>query len=265
MRDIIIQALKSSGKILMENFAKVNKFSVKENQSNIITKTDLMSERNIISLIESRFPDHSIIAEETGLREKKSKYLWIIDPIDGTSNFVSRIPWFGILICVLNNFEPVMAGIYLPFYDLLYFSEKGKGAYRNGQRIFVTKEADLKNILFSYSLDFSKDKSKTEFEGEIIKELVKNVRNLRSTNSVVDFCYTADGRLGGFINQTTKIWDISAPALIVQETGGVITDINGKPINFKVNKSNYSRNFTIIGSNRIIHRKVLKLIKNLKY
>jgi len=261
MKDIIFKALKSSGKILMEDFRKINKVSIKQDQSNIVTETDLKSEKNIVSIIELKFPDHSIIAEETGFKERKSKYLWTVDPIDGTSNFASQIPWFGVLVCLLENFKPIIAGIYLPFYDLLYFAEKGRGSYLNNRRIFVTKESDLKNILFSYSLDFSKDKLKTEFEVKIIKELVHNVRNLRSTNSVVDFCYTADGRLGGFINQTTKMWDITAPALMVQEAGGVVTDIIGKPLNFKVDKSNYLRNFTIVGSNRTLHQKVLKLIK----
>lgn len=260
MRNTLLQALKSSGKILMENFGKLHKVSIKQNQSNIVTKTDLESEKNIVLIIESKFPGHSIIAEETGFQERESKYLWIVDPIDGTSNFASQIPWFGIIVCLLENFKPMMAGVYLPFYDMLYFAEKGRGSYLNEKRIFVTRETELKNVLFSYSLDFSKDKTKTEFEVKIMKELVSNVRNLRATNSVVDFCYTADGRSGGFINQSTKIWDIAAPALIVQEAGGVVTDINGEPLNFKVNKSDYLRNFTIVGSNKTLHSKVLKLI-----
>jgi len=260
MKNTIIDALKSSGQILIENFKKINKISIKQNQSHIVTKTDLESEKNIVSIIESKFPNHSIIAEETGFKIKNLEYLWIIDPIDGTSNFASQIPWFGILIGVLKNFKPIMAGIYLPYYDELYFAEKGKGSFLNGKRIFVTKETDLKNVLFSYSLDFSEDKLKTEFETRIIKELIDDIRNLRATNSVVDFCYTADGRLGGFINQTTKIWDVVAATLIIEEAGGIITDIKGKPLNFKVNQSNYSRNFTIIGSNKILYPKVLELI-----
>lgn len=248
----------------MRNFGRANKVSMKQNQSNIVTKIDLESERNIVSVIKSKFPDHSVLAEETGFREEKSNYLWTIDPIDGTSNFASQIPWFGVLICILKNFKSIMAGIYLPFYDSLYFAEKEKGAYLNNKKIFVTKETNIKNILFSYSLDFSKDKSKTEFEARIIKKLVNNVRNLRATNSVVDFCYTADGRLGGCINQTTKLWDITAPTLIIQEAGGIVTDINGKQLNFEINKSNYLKNFTFVGANKILHSKVLKLIDSAK-
>lgn len=260
MKSVLIQILQSSGKILVDNFRKINKVSIKQNQSNIVTEVDLESEKNIVSMIELLFPQHSILAEETGLRDKKSEYLWVVDPIDGTSNFVSNIPWFGVMVCILKDFTPVMAGIYLPFYDSLYFAEKGKGAYLNDKKIFVTRETNLKNVLFGYSLDFSEDKSKTEFEVKIIKELVSNVRNLRATNSVVDFCYTADGRLGGSINQTTKIWDIAAPALIIQEAGGIVTDINGNQLSFKINKSNYLKNFTIIGTNKIFHSKVLKLV-----
>ena len=120
---------------------------------------------------------------------------------------------FGILICVLKKNEPVIAGIYLPIYDLLYFAEKRKGATRNGEKISVSKETELKNILLAYSLDYSEDISKTEKESKIIKNIVQNVRNIRATNSVIDSCYTADGRLGGHISQTTKIWDIVALCL----------------------------------------------------
>ncbi|MDD5086222.1 MAG: inositol monophosphatase [Candidatus Nanoarchaeia archaeon] len=256
-------ALKKAGKILMENFGKVDSYEIKENQSNIVTKADIDSEMVIVKIIENKFPNHNIITEETGYKNKTSDFTWIIDPLDGTSNFSSGIPWFGIIICVLKYNNPFMAGIYLPFYNLLYFAESGKGATKNNKKIYVSKETELKNILMTYSLDYSKDISKTEKESKIITNIVNNIRNLRATNSVVDFCYTADGRLGGCINQTTKIWDIAAPYLIIKEAGGVVTDINGKDIRFDVKKEDYQKNFTIVGSNKILHPKIMELINEI--
>ncbi|MBN1644555.1 inositol monophosphatase [Candidatus Woesearchaeota archaeon] len=263
MEPTIKTALKEAGKILMENFGKLDSYDIKENQSNIVTKADIDSEMAIIRIIEKKFPDHNIIAEETGFRDKNSNFTWIIDPLDGTSNFSAGIPWFGILICVLKDSKPVMAGIYLPFYDLLYFAEAGKGATKNAEKISVSKESDLKNVLMTYSLDYCEDISKTEKESKIITKIVNNIRNLRATNCVVDFCYTADGRLGGCINQTTKIWDIVAPYLIIKESGGIITDIDGKDIKFDVNKETYQKNFTIVGSNKMLHSKIMNLIKEI--
>ena len=263
MEPTIITALKEAGKILMEKFGKLDSYKVKEDQSNIVTKADVDSEMTIVEIIGKKFPDHNIIAEETGYKDKNSNFTWIIDPLDGTSNFSAGIPWFGILICVLKNNKPLMAGIYLPFYNLLYFAEIGKGTTKNGEKISVSKESDLKNVLMAYSLDYSEDISKTEKESKIITKIVNNIRNLRATNSVVDFCYTADGRLGGCINQTTKIWDIAAPYLIIKEAGGIVTDIDGKDIKFDVNKENYQKNFTIVGSNKPLHSKIMKLIKEI--
>ena len=115
-----------------------------------------------------------------------------------------------------------MTGCLLPFQNQLYFAEKGKGARLNEQKIRVTKEKKLKNVLLSYSLDYSDEPGKTERESIIIQNLVKNIRNLRATNCIVDFCYTADGKLGASVNQTTKIWDIAGPALLIEEAGGVV-------------------------------------------
>lgn len=263
MEPTIKKALREAGKILIANFGKIQNYDVKENQNSIVTQADIDSEIVIVKIIENKFPDHNIIAEETGYKYKNSDYTWIIDPLDGTSNFFAGIPWFGILICVLKENKPVVAGVYLPFYDLLYFAEKGKGATRNGEKISVSKEKELKNILMSYSLDYSEDSTKTEKESKIMKNVVQNIRNLRATNSVVDYCYTADGRLGGCINQTTKIWDIAAPYLIIKEAEGIVTDIDGNDIHFKVNESDYQKNFTIVCSNKILHPKIMKLAKEI--
>lgn len=263
MKATLLTGLQEAGKILMSAFGKSTRYEIKESQSSIVTQTDRDSENAIIRIIENAFPDHTIVAEESGFRGKRSEYAWIIDPLDGTSNFSTGIPWFGVLICILKNSEPLMAGVYLPFYDLLYFAEKGKGATRNGISISVSKEGNLKNVLLAYSLDYSADPSKTDRESRIISSLVKKIRNLRSTNSLVDFCYTADGRLGGCVNQTTGIWDIAAPCLIIKEAGGVVTDCEGGEIDFQVNEKNYQKNFTIACSNKTLHPEIMKIIKGI--
>lgn len=260
MENTIRLALQEAGKILMENFGKITSYGLKENQSNIVTKADIDSEKKIIEIISDKFADHNTLGEETGYQDKNSEYTWIIDPLDGTSNFAVGLPWFGVIICVLKNSIPIISGCFLPLQNETYFAEKGKGATQNGNKITVSGETELKNILAAYSLDYSNVPGKTEREAKVIQDLVGNIRNLRSTNCLMDFCYTADGKLGACINQTTKIWDIAGLALIIEEAGGKTTDIFGNKFDFSINKSNYSRNFTIVGSNKILHENIIRII-----
>jgi myo-inositol-1(or 4)-monophosphatase len=262
MENTIRTALFEGGKILMENFGKITEYAVKESQSSIVTKADIESEKKIIEIILEKFPDHNTLGEETGYQNRNSEFTWVIDPLDGTSNFAAGIPWFGVIICVLKNSIPVMAGSFLPVQNEIYFAEKGKGATRNGEKIKVSPETELKNILAAYSLDYSDESGKTESEARLIQQVVSRIRNLRSTNSLVDFCYTADGKLGACMNQTTKIWDIAAPGLIIEEAGGIVTDFQGNPFDFSLNADNYGRNFTIIGSNKVLHSELIKILNN---
>jgi myo-inositol-1(or 4)-monophosphatase len=262
MKDTLNSALLEAGKILMGHFGKITQYDIKESQSSIVTKADLESERKVMEIILEKFPSHNTLGEETGFKNLESEYTWIVDPLDGTSNFAVGLPWFGVIICVLKKFDPIMAGCFLPYYNQIYFAEKGKGVTMNGNSIFISKETNLKNILLSYALDFSEDFSKTERETKLIGSLVKNIRNLRGTNCLIDFCYTADGRIGGCINQTTRIWDIAGPGLIIEEAGGKISDINGENIDYRLDEQNFSRNFTLIGANKVLHKQILTIIKN---
>jgi len=260
MKNTLHKALYEAGNILMNYFGKISEYKTKESQSSIVTIADLEAENKIMQIIAQKFPHHNLIGEETGFQNKNSEYTWIVDPLDGTSNFAARLPWFGVIICVLKDFEPVLSGCYIPVQNQIYFAEKGNGATLNDTRISVSRETELKNILAAYSLDYSEIPGKTEQETQTIGRLVKNVRNLRSTNCVLDFCYTADGKLGACINQTTKIWDIAGPALIIEEAGGVFSDFKGNNIDFMVDEKTYDRNFTIVCSNKTLHKKVIELI-----
>ncbi|MCK5104598.1 MAG: inositol monophosphatase [Cyclobacteriaceae bacterium] len=251
-----------SGEILKQGFGSISNYQTKQDQSNIVTEYDLKSENRITGLIQQSYPDHNILGEENGFINKDSEYSWIIDPLDGTSNYTAQIPWFGILIALLKNNEPILSGAYLPVSNDLYYAILGGGAFKNDQPIHAGNEVDLKNILCCYSLDFSKDQSKTEYEVQIIKKLVQNCRNLRSTNSLVDFCFTAEGKFGAAINQTMKIWDIAALHLILEEAGAKVTDIHGNQIIYDLSDQSISQNFTAITANPTIHEKICILINN---
>jgi myo-inositol-1(or 4)-monophosphatase len=250
MKDTLISALKTSGKILLEYFNKPIESRQKESQSSIVTEADFASESIITRMIKERFPGHNLISEETGFSDNNSEYTWIIDPLDGTSNFASGIPWFGILISLFKNNTPVMGGAYLPVSDTLYFAETGKGALKNDKPLTIRKNIELRNSLIAFSVDYTEDEAFLNKGMEIYRYIVKNSRNIRSTNSLVDFIYVAEGKFGGCINLFTKVWDISALGLIISEAGGSMKDINGNIINFLINNDIIDRNFPVVAGSR---------------
>jgi myo-inositol-1(or 4)-monophosphatase len=257
----ITSLLLEAGEILRSGFGRVTAYDNKQDQSNIVTESDFKSEECIRQLIGDAYPDHNILGEEHGYEDKKGEYTWIIDPLDGTSNYAARIPWFGILVALVKDRKPLLSGAYLPISEELYLAEVGKGATKNGKKICVSDENDLKNLLCCYSLDYSEDVSKTQREVQIIRKLVQNFRNLRSTNSLFDFCMVADGRMGAALNQTMKIWDIAAPQLIIEEAGGLVTDIKGNRIEYVPSEASLIENYTAIAASPNVHSSILALIQ----
>jgi len=253
MKDTLESALKTSGTVLLEYFNKPVKATQKESQSSIVTEADFASDSVISGIIRKKYPSHNLISEETGFLNNNSEYTWIIDPLDGTSNFASGIPWFGILISLFRKDEPFMGGAYLPVQDILYFAEKGKGAFRNDEPMTMPGNIESKNSLVAFSLDYTEDEVFLNKGIEIYKYIVKNTRNARSTNSLVDFVYVAEGKFGGCVNLFTKVWDIAAPLLIIEEAGGEMMDVYGNDICFNISDKLMTMNFPVItGSKEIV-------------
>jgi len=260
MKETLIEALKAAGEELMKHFGKHADFKVKESQSSIVTQADLKSDSLIIRLIRERFPLHNIISEESGFSNLKSRYTWIIDPLDGTSNFASAIPWFGVLIALFEDNRPVLGGAYIPVLNQLYIAEKGKGVVINGKLLAMGKSNGLKNSLFSFNVDFTDNEKVLDESINIYKNLVKATRNIRCTNSLVDFLYVAEGKFGGCINLFTRIWDISALGLIIEEAGGMMKYVNGEDIKFHLGKKIAETNFAVMAGSEEILKELKKSI-----
>ena len=253
MKNTLISALKISGKTLLEFFNKPIEAKQKESQSSIVTEADYTSDSIITKIIKERFPTHNIISEESGFTNNNSEFTWVIDPLDGTSNFASGIPWFGVLISLFKNNVPVMGGAYWPIPDILYFAERGKGAFRNGMPLTMVKNKELSNSLIAFSVDYTDDDVFLNKGIEIYKYIIKGSRSMRSTNSLVDFIYVAEGKFGGCINLNTKVWDISALGLIISESGGIMIDVNGDDIQFTLDNRILDKNFPVVaGSKEIV-------------
>jgi myo-inositol-1(or 4)-monophosphatase len=258
LKRCLLECVAAGGEVLRRYFGKVIHPRQKDAPSSIVCDADLAAERQILKLIKAQFPRHNIIAEESGRVWQESEYTWVIDPLDGTSNFVSGIPWFGVQVAVLRQAEPILGAMYLPLEDLLYFSARGSGAYRNGKKVRVTNEHCLQRVLCAFGFDPALEK-RSRRQVELLFRLSNAVRNTRATNSLVDFCYTIDGRLGGCVNLKTKIWDIAPVALILPEAGGKFTYLGGKPIVLDLGEQATQQNYAILGSSAKLHGKLAAL------
>ena len=259
-RDTLLSALTKGGEALMAHLGKTSEATVKESISSVVTEADLASEKVILEILQGNGDKFNVITEERGYLEGGSEYTWVVDPLDGTSNFAAGLPWFGIIIALFEKEIPILGGMYLPVDQQLYLAETGAGATRNGELIAPVSSTDLSQHLLSYSFDFSENQEKTRSEMDIMQKLSRVVRNIRSTNSLVDFCYVADGRLGAALNQTTRIWDIAVPWLMIREGGGRVTDIEGMEIMFDLSPGAIQKNYTILASGAGLHSPILKTI-----
>lgn len=261
MLDFIVECARAGGVVLSKHFGRVTQVRTKESLASVVTEADLAAEHRLFELIRGRHPQDGFLGEETGWRPGTSGRTWIVDPLDGTSNFVAGLPWFGTMVALVQGGTPVLAALYLPVADTLYTAEAGRGAHCNGTPIHVTEETDLSRLLIAYSLDASADPAKTRRDADLLVRVLDAARNIRATNSLVDFCYTAEGKLGGAINQSCKLWDVAAPWLLVREAGGRVTDVAGQPTAFALDEAAITRTHTLLGAAPAVHDQLLALAR----
>jgi len=252
MKQTAIKAAKLAGKVIMKHYGNIGNISVKENKRSLLTKTDLAAEKVILNTIKTKFPDHNIISEESPMQNKNSEYTWIIDPIDGTTNFIQGISGFCVSIAVAKNNEVVLGVVYNPTNKELFFAEKGKNAFLNNRKIRVSGKSKINEAMFGFSLPSSiKQAVKSFHQTAKLYPFVRGVRN--SGSAAINLCNVACGRYDAYFPLSINSWDVAAGYLIVKEAGGRVTDINGKEWN--IDKTH------LLATNKKLHNKFLKLLK----
>lgn len=224
----IIDAALRGGEVVKQYFGQVLETEEKSNVGDLRTKADVESEQAIIKSLTKSFPDFNIYAEESGKTDNKSEYTFVIDPLDGTNNFVMGIPDFAVSIGLLKNEEAIFGVIYNPVIDQLYTAEKDKGAFLNGKQIHVNSETDIKRSTISYTCGYNTDQS---YSDRVINELrsrgVKRI--IDHWAPAFDYCLLASGRIEAVISKEGDLEDYVAAKLIVTEAGGKVTDFAGVP------------------------------------
>ena len=254
MSKILETAIKASEKaanILKDYFGKLNSLEVELKAKNdYVTKADRTSEEAIIEIIKKEFPDHSIVAEESGLHSGDS-WKWYIDPLDGTKNFIHGLPLFCISIGIEHKGEMVAAVINAPLLKEVFTAERGEGAYCNGKRIKVSNRS-FSNALIATGFPF-RGKELLERYLACFKEIFNEVAGIRRCGSAaLDLAFTAKGVFDGFWEMHLHPWDIAAGVLLIEEAGGLVSDFKGK--------MEFMKSGNIVGSSRKIYEEFFSII-----
>lgn len=253
LKNVLIEAAQAGAAEILRFFNKDFKISNKEGVNNLVTEADHASEKAILAIIKSHYPDHQVLAEETGEIKQDSTYKWIIDPIDGTVNFAHGIPLNCVSIGIEKDGEIIMGAVYNPHMNEFFFAEKGNGAILNDKPIQVSEETKTINAClvtgFPYTYINMPNGPLEIFERFIRKGVP--VRRLGS--AAIDLCWVAAGRFDGFYEHKLEAWDSAAGYLIVEEAGGTVTDFNGDKFSVYQHR--------LVATNGKIHDELLGVIK----
>jgi myo-inositol-1(or 4)-monophosphatase len=254
MLQTAIEAARQAGAFLKEHAGKARQIERKLGQeTNLVTEIDRGAEAIVIERITRDYPDHTFLGEESGVHRNVSDYKWVIDPLDGTTNFTHGLPIFCVSIGLEYKGEMQLGVVYDPNLDELFTAEKGKGAFLNGNSIRVSQTDTLINSLlvtgFPYDIKDNPSHAIEHFENFLVT--AQAVRRLGS--AALDLCYTAAGRFDAFWEVKLNAWDMAAGVLLVQEAGGRWTDFEGNNATIYVPQ--------MLASNGIIHEQMIDILK----
>jgi myo-inositol-1(or 4)-monophosphatase len=247
------EAASTAGKILIRLFGRVSHVT-KKGTIDLVTEADFQSEKTVIDIIRSYFPRDSVLSEELGEHDRSSSRTWIIDPLDGTTNFVHGFPFFAVSIALEINGELVAGVILNPFMGELFEAAKGTGSFLNSNPIAVSGTPNLEDALLATGFPYDIQERADEVLNRFRKMLVVSQGVRRPGSAALDMCYVAAGRLDGFWEEGLKPWDTAAGMIIIEEAGGKLSNFRGE---------HYTpyRN-SIVAANPFIHGAMLTAINS---
>lgn len=243
---IAMNAAKEAAKIQLEYMNKDLDIQTKASEFDLVTQADTLAEAKIIEIISKEFPEHSFLAEESGEATHDSDYLWVIDPIDGTVNYAHRFPQFCCSIGLYFKGEALLGVVYDPCRDELFTVQKGQGAFLNGKKISVSKIDTLTKALLATGFPALRD-DLLQKNLDYFKLFLSKCQAIRRPGSAaLDLCYVACGRIDGFWELGLSPWDTAAGALMVQESGGIVTNLDNDFFDFNIKG--------VIATNGLLHQ-----------
>ena len=251
IKQTLEKALLEAGSILKHAIGRPKKIKYKSPVS-LVTETDKKSEQKIIEIIKRRFPTHSILAEESEPQGSSSSK-WIIDPVDGTANFAHAFPIACISIAYEESGIVKLGGVWNPFYNEMFWAERGKGAMLNAKKIRVSRSKTLRESLLVTGFPYDRI-TRADYYLQFMRAFMVTTHGIRRLGSAaLDLCYVACGRFDGYWEFQLKPWDQAAGALIAREAGATLSDFSGKPMSIYGNQT--------LATNGRIHRQMLEVIQ----
>lgn len=254
---ILIKVAHAGGKVLREYFGKVLKPVEKSTLWDFQTEADLESEKSILAILKTKFPKYNIYSEEEGKIDNDSDYTFVIDPLDGTNNFVLGIPNFSVSVALFHKSEAIVGVVYQPILDQTYYAIKGKGAFLNGKKIKVNNVINSEKITIAYGCGY---KTKRNYIAKIVGSLINSDHKRIITNWSVahDYCLLACGKIESVISDGMELYDYGAGKLIAKEAGAQVVDFTGKK------EIDYTNNGFVISNTSEINNYVFNIIKPLQ-
>ena len=252
LKETALLAARRAGEVLKEGFGKAHEFALKSSRIDLVTELDRRAEATILEVIRARFPDHGILAEESSEMEGEGEYRWIIDPLDGTTNYAHGYPIFAVSIALERAGEIVLGVIYSPILGELFLAERGRGATRNGEPIRVSRTEGLASALLATGFPY--DLARIDLNLQHFSRFIHRAQAVRRDGSAaLDLCWLACGRFDGFWELDLRPWDVAAGALIVEEAGGKVSDFSSGELDIFGDE--------ILASNGLIHREMLQVLR----
>jgi myo-inositol-1(or 4)-monophosphatase len=252
---LAIAAAKEAGRIQKLHFGDSHEVEYK-GEINPVTEVDNLCDRIITQMIFDAFPDHDLLTEESFSMIKGSPWKWIVDPLDGTTNYLHGYPCFCVSIGLEVGGDVKLGVVYNPMLDELFYAEKGKGAYFNGNRIFVSRESDLNQSFLVTGFPYDVREHADHYLQYFRQFMIRSFAIRRPGSAALDLSYVAAGRFDGFWEFKLHAWDVAAGSLIVTEAGGKVSDLRGGPYSI------YSEE--ILATNGMIHQEMLQTIRELE-
>jgi myo-inositol-1(or 4)-monophosphatase len=249
--DTAIAAARAAGSLQKERFGGAFAINFK-GETNLVTEVDQACEALIVETIRNRHPGHDILAEENDYASLRSGFTWVVDPLDGTTNYAHGIPWFCVSIALEIENVIGIGVIYHPMMEQLFTVVKGEGAFLNGERLSVSHRAPLRQGLLATGFPYDRATDPDNNFDNFFKFQMAARAVRRFGAAALDLAYVATGRLDGFWESKLHPWDVAVGALLVEEAGGVVTGYDGEPYDI--------RNHRIVASNGRIHREMLAIL-----
>jgi myo-inositol-1(or 4)-monophosphatase len=250
--EVAIAAAKEAGRIQKVHLADVHKVEFK-GEINPVSEVDKFCEKAISQIILHAFPDHDLLTEESAFKGKGSPFKWVIDPIDGTTNYIHRFPFFCVSIALEIEGEIKLGVVYDPLFGELFEAETGKGAFLNGNRISVSQTRILDRSFLTTGFPYDV-REHADFYLRFFREfMTKSIAIRRPGSAALDLCYVAAGRCDGYWELKIHSWDVAAGGLMVTEAGGKVTNFQNRPFSI------YDED--IIASNGLIHEEMVRVIQ----